>query len=154
MLLNLVLQIEIKNVVVKKSTNVKIEAEKAILEIMKLKDVRFSRCYIPQDWDRKYVPYLIGFSDYGLCGLMWCIYARFQLNNGKYFATLTWSRGKINSVKQKLTPPKGELAGIWLLSRALRNYIKLSRIKFAKIIAYSDSQTVLGMLQCSAVETR
>ena len=113
-------------------------------ELPLLSSKQISRCYFPSDAQIQSVQ-LHGFCDASENAYAGVVYLRMIDSDSKVHISLVIAKTKVASIK-RLTIPRLELCGAYLLSQLLRHVRDLFSISMDSIFAWTDSTIVLGWL--------
>ena len=113
-------------------------------ELEELNGVTFPRCLTPVDAVGFAMLYV--FSDASRKAFGACAYVRWLTNNGRYEARFVAAKSRVAPLKE-LTIPRLELQAAVLAARSGKSICEEARIRFEKVIYFTDSRIVLAWIQ-------
>ena len=116
-------------------------------ELEELNGVTFPRCLFPVDAVR--FAMLCVFSDASRQAFGACAYVRWLTNNGRYEARFVAAKSRVAPLKE-LTIPGLELQAAVLAARLGKSICEEARIRFEKVIYFTDSRITLAWIQSQA----
>ena len=116
-------------------------------ELEELNGVTFPRCLTPVD--AVGFAMLCVFSDAPRQAFGACAYVRWLTNNGRYEARFVAAKSRVAPLKE-LTIPRPELQAAVLAARLGKSICEEARIRFEKVIYFTDSRIVLAWIQSQA----
>ncbi len=116
-------------------------------ELQELNGVTFPRCLTPVDAIG--FAMLCVFSDASKQAFGACAYVRWLTSNGRYEARFVASKSRVAPLKE-LTIPRLELQAPVLAARLGKSVCEESRLRFEKIVYFTDSRIVLAWIQSQA----
>ena len=116
-------------------------------ELQELNGVTFPRCLTPVD--AVGFAMLCVFSDASKQAFGACAYVRWLTSNGRYEARFVALKSRVAPLKE-LTIPRLELQAAVLAARLGKSVCEESRLRFEKIVYFTDSRIVLAWIQSQA----
>ena len=116
-------------------------------ELEELNGVTFPRCLTPVG--AVGFAMLCVFSDASRQAFGACAYVRWLTNNGRYEARFVAAKSRVAPIKE-LTIPRLELQAAVLATRLGKSICEEARIRFEKVIYFTDSRIVLAWIQSQA----
>ena len=114
-------------------------------EMFIIEKIKFERCTKPPNATDN-PPILILFSDASINAYGTCAYIRWELHNGHFSSCLVPAKCRVTPIK-RISIVRLEMNGA-LLAKRLKVFIeKETRIKFARVYFFVDSEIVVAMLQ-------